>query len=221
MSCIFRMIDIQKGRILVDGLDIATLPREIVRTRLVGVPQDALLIGGSSVRLNADPAEALSDAAIEDVLRSVELWDIVTQKGGLDAPVEDLHLSHGQKQLFCLARAMLRPSPIVFLDEATSRYGILHNFRLLETDMMRSVDSRTDELIQRVMRERFSNHTVLSIVHKLESALDDFDVIVVLDSGELREFGPPRELLAQGSQISAFAALYETMAPKQIQRSEK
>jgi ABC-type multidrug transport system fused ATPase/permease subunit len=86
------------------------------------VPQDAFLIDGSSVRLNADPAEGLADAAIEDALRVVELWDIVAEKGGLDVPIEELHLSHGQKQLFCIARAMLRPSPIVVLDEATSRY---------------------------------------------------------------------------------------------------
>lgn len=122
VSCLFRMIDLHGGRIMIDGLDIATLPREEVRSRLVGVPQDAFLIDGSSVRLNADPAEGLADAAIEEALKTVELWDIVLQKGGLDAPIEELHLSHGQKQLFCIARAMLRPSPIVVLDEATSRY---------------------------------------------------------------------------------------------------
>jgi ABC-type multidrug transport system fused ATPase/permease subunit len=105
----------------VDKLDISTLPREQVRTRLVGVPQDAFLIDGSSVRFNADPAEQLADAAIEDSLRAVELWDIVAEKGGLEVPIQELHLSHGQKQLFCIARAILRPSPVVVLDEATSR----------------------------------------------------------------------------------------------------
>ena len=123
VSCLFRMIDIHGGRITVDGVDISTIPREEVRTRLVGVPQDAFLIDGSSVRLNADPAEGLADAAIEDALKVVELWDIVAEKGGLGTPIEDLHLSHGQRQLFCIARAMLRPSPIIVLDEATSRYA--------------------------------------------------------------------------------------------------
>jgi ATP-binding cassette, subfamily C (CFTR/MRP), member 1 len=115
------MVDLHGGQIIVDGLDISTLPREEVRARLVGVPQDAFLIEGSSVRANADPHQGPSDAAIEDAMRAVELWDIIAEKGGLDVPIEELHLSHGQKQLFCIARAILRPSPIVVLDEATSR----------------------------------------------------------------------------------------------------
>ncbi|KAF5630704.1 major facilitator family transporter [Fusarium sp. NRRL 25303] len=194
VSCLFRMVDLHHGKILVDGLDISTLPREEVRTRLVGVPQDAFLVEGSSVRLNADPAQGLSDAAIEDAMRAVELWDIVAEKGGLDAPIEALHLSHGQKQLFCIARAILRPSPVVVLDEATS-----------------SVDSHVDELVQRVIRERFENRTVIAIVHKLQSALEDFDMVAVLDKGVLLEFGPPRQLLEQGSEKSAFAALYASL----------
>ncbi|CAG9989646.1 unnamed protein product [Clonostachys byssicola] len=197
VSCLFRMIDLHGGSITVDGLDICTLPRQQVRNRLVGVPQDAFLIEGSSVRFNADCEGLSTDEVIADAIRAVELWDIVQAKGGLDAPIEELHLSHGQRQLFCLARAMLRPSTIVILDEATS-----------------SVDAHTDQLIRRVMAERFSNHTVLAIVHKLETALDDFDAVAVLDAGELREFGPPRELLLRGPDVSAFAALYEKFAIK-------
>ncbi|KAL6921168.1 hypothetical protein FSST1_005194 [Fusarium sambucinum] len=195
VSCLFRMIDLHGGRIMVDGLDISTIPREEIRTRLVGVPQDAFLIDGSSVRLNADPAGGLTDAAIEDALKAVELWDIVTDGGGLDVSIEELHLSHGQRQLFCIGRAILRPSPIVVLDEATS-----------------SVDSRVDELVQRLVRERFNNRTVISIVHKLQSALDDFDMVVVLDAGKLQEFGHPGELLAKGPDASAFASMYQSVA---------
>ncbi|KAK2127563.1 P-loop containing nucleoside triphosphate hydrolase protein [Fusarium oxysporum II5] len=194
VSCLFRMVDLHGGQIIVDGLDISTLPREEVRARIVGVPQDAFIIEGSSVRLNADPAQGLSDAAIEDAMRAVELWDIIAEKGGLDAPIETLHLSHGQKQLFCIARAILRPSPIVILDEATS-----------------SVDSHVDGLVQRVIRERFENRTVIAIVHKLQSALEDFDMVAVLDKGELLEFGPPRQLLEEGPENSAFAALYKSL----------
>lgn len=121
VSCLFRLVDLHSGRVTVDELDISTLPREQVRARLVGVPQDAFLIDGSSLRFNADPAGRLADAAIEDSLRAVELWDTIAENGGLGVPIQELHLSHGQKQLFCIARAILRPSPIVILDEATSR----------------------------------------------------------------------------------------------------
>ncbi|KIL86238.1 multidrug resistance protein [Fusarium avenaceum] len=203
VSSLFRMVDIHDGRILVDGLDISTIPREEIRTKLVGVPQDAFLIEGSSVRLNTDPAEGLADAAIEDALKAVELWDIVAKKGGLDVPIEELHLSHGQKQLFCIARAMIRPSPIVILDEATS-----------------SVDAYVDELVQRLVRERFQDRTVISVVHKLKSALDDFDMVAVLDAGELQEFGPPRELLAKGPQVSAFASMYNSLTVEKEEASE-
>lgn len=77
---------------------------------------------------------------------------------------------------------------------------------------MTSVDSHTDELVQRVVRERFSDRTVIAIVHKLESAVDDFDMVALLDAGELKEFGPPRELLDKGPEASPFAALYQSLA---------
>lgn len=220
VSSLFRMVDIHDGRILVDGLDISTIPRKEIRTKLVGVPQDAFLIEGSSVRLNTDPAEGLTDAAIEDALKAVELWDIVAKKGGLGVPIEELHLSHGQKQLFCIARAMIRPSPIVILDEATSRYVSCCLLCSSNANSIASVDAYVDELVQRLVRERFQDRTVISVVHKLKSALDDFDMVAVLDAGELQEFGPPRELLAKGPQASAFASMYNSLTVEKEEDSE-
>jgi ABC-type multidrug transport system fused ATPase/permease subunit len=99
---IFRMIEMTGGTITIDDVDISTIPRQEIRSRIIGVPQDSYLLNGS-VRLNADPKQALTDGDIIDALKSVQLWNNVKEKGGLDTDIEKIFLSHGQKQLFCLA----------------------------------------------------------------------------------------------------------------------
>ncbi|TVY85161.1 ABC transporter [Lachnellula suecica] len=186
---IFQMIDRTGGSITIDGIDIGTIPREELRSRIVGVPQDSYLLSGS-VRLNADPKHITTDFAIVDALKRVQLWESIKEKGGLDTDIDKMFLSHGQRQLFCLARAMLRPSTILILDEATS-----------------SVDANTDEVMQRVIRERFASHTIIAVAHKLDTILD-FDKIALLDGGALVEFDSPHELLLDPS--SAFHKLYHS-----------
>ncbi len=127
------MLELGSGRITVDGQALHRLPRQTVRSKLIGVPQDACLLPGS-VRLNADPTQQSSDKDIMAALKKVQLWDVVVAKGDeskyahpLDVLVDDLHFSAGQRQLFVLCRALLRAnrSKVVVLDEATSWFVFL------------------------------------------------------------------------------------------------
>lgn len=117
---IFRMIDLTTGTISIDGIDISTLSRRDIRSRVNGVSQDSLSFKGS-VRVNVDPTRSRSDDDIRNALKSVQLHSLILEKGDLDTDIDEIHLSHGQMQLFSLARAILRPGNIVILDEATSK----------------------------------------------------------------------------------------------------
>ncbi|KAB5511355.1 P-loop containing nucleoside triphosphate hydrolase protein [Coniochaeta sp. 2T2.1] len=172
---LFRIVDTKGGSIRVDGVDISTMPRKEVRRHLVGVPQHAFLLKGS-VRLNIDPSGGASDEAIRSALTCVQMMDFVDRNGGLDGDVDNLNLSSGQKQLFCLARAMVRPGRVVVLDEVTS-----------------SVDARTEDTVQKLIRRKFAAHTVIAVTHRLDTIMD-FDRVVVMDKGRVVEVGKPWEL---------------------------
>ncbi|PKY07569.1 multidrug resistance-associated protein [Aspergillus campestris IBT 28561] len=192
---IFRMLDLSTGSISIDGTDISKIPRQTVRSRLNGVSQSPLLMKGT-VRRNADPTGSITDTDIWNAFKSVQLYSIVQEKGGLDADIDELFLSHGQKQLFCLARAILRSGKILVLDEATS-----------------NVDAKTDEILQRVIRGKFAAHTILAVAHKLDTILD-YDTVVVLEAGRVVESGNPFDLLS--SDESYFARLYASSVADEL-----
>ena len=124
--CLLQMLDLSDGRIIIDGLDLSRCSREVVRSVFTTIPQDSVLFEGS-IRFNLDPEKSANDGHLEDALRKVQLWDIVNQDLGLSASMDSVHLSHGQRQLFVLARAMLSKARILILDEAVSRY-VCHIF---------------------------------------------------------------------------------------------
>ena len=179
---LFGLLNLQSGSITIDSLSTATLPRSILRSHLNIIPQDPIIFPGS-VRLNAIPSipsiPLSEDEGIIAALKAVNIWDTISSRGGLDADMGKIPLSQGQKQLFGLARALLRrdKSPILVLDEATSNF-----------------DHQTDDIMQRIIREEWKGKTIIAVVHKLNTVMD-FDRIAVLERGRLVEFDAPGNLM--------------------------
>lgn len=115
-------MDIRSGGVSIDGIDIRSVQLSSLRSRINAIPQDPFFLPGT-FRSNISPYETSSDGAIEEALRRVHLWDKVEQSGGLDGELKPDEMSQGEKQLFSMARAILRRDcKIVMLDEVSSRY---------------------------------------------------------------------------------------------------
>ncbi|XP_039213001.1 canalicular multispecific organic anion transporter 1 isoform X2 [Crotalus tigris] len=180
-NCLFRILEAAGGKILIDGLDIATLGLHDLREKLTIIPQDPILFSGS-LRMNLDPFDQYSDEDIWHALELAHLKSFVQAlPEGLSSPVSEggENLSVGQRQLVCLARALLRKTKILILDEATA-----------------AVDMETDHLIQETIRSEFANCTVITIAHRLHTIMDSHRVMV-LQEGKIVEFDSPEQLLQQ------------------------
>ncbi|KAF5559536.1 multidrug resistance-associated 1 [Fusarium napiforme] len=171
------------GSIVIDGISLSSVPRETIRGRLITLTQDQFVLSGT-VRHNVDPLDLYSDVEIEDALRLVELYDSIERHGGLDASFDQDTLSHGQKQLFFLARAVLRKN---------------------DGRISHSVDQKTEETIKTVIESEFKDHTVVFITHRLDTIID-FDRVIVMDKGCVVELGEPKSLLASGAKFKALWA---------------
>jgi ABC-type multidrug transport system fused ATPase/permease subunit len=180
LIALFRLVELCEGTIYVDGVDISRLNLTDLRRSLSIIPQDPVMFKGT-VRTNLDPFGEHSD---EQLWRAVELSHLRSDVEGfekkLDHPVDEngANMSLGQKQLFCLARAVLRDSTILVLDEATA-----------------ALDLETDALIQRTIRDVFYNRTILTIAHRLATIMD-YDKILYLDKGHVLEYDFTSKLLA-------------------------
>ncbi|KAB8345849.1 hypothetical protein FH972_022904 [Carpinus fangiana] len=178
LGLLFRMLECQSGQILIDGIDIRDMPRATLRGRLNAVPQSPFLMTGCTVRRNLDPWDntsesANSEAQLWSALAAVGLDDLVSSKiEALDEVVSDTTFSHGQKQLFCLARAMLRPGKLLLLDESMS-----------------AVDEETNERMQKVLAEHFVSHTIVAVAHRLDW-VRTADLVVVMEKGRMVETEP-------------------------------
>ncbi|XP_067849957.1 ATP-binding cassette sub-family C member 8 isoform X1 [Heptranchias perlo] len=183
----FRMVDMFEGRIIIDGIDISKLPLSTLRSRLSIILQDPVLFSGS-IRFNLDPERKCTDSVLWESLEIAQLKHVVKAlPGGLDATVTEggENFSLGQRQLFCLARAFVRKSSVLIMDEATA-----------------SIDMATENILQKVVMTAFADRTVVTIAHRVSLILDA-DQIIVLTEGTVAENDSVSNLLSKDS-IFAF-----------------
>eukprot|EP00076_Gallus_gallus_P022823 XP_015144307.1 canalicular multispecific organic anion transporter 1 isoform X1 [Gallus gallus] len=188
-NCLFRVLEAAGGKIIIDGLDIATIGLHDLRQNLTIIPQDPVLFTGT-LRMNLDPFDQYTD---EEVWKALELAHLKAYVQELPERLQHVvseggeNLSVGQRQLVCLARALLRKAKILILDEATA-----------------AVDLETDHLIQTTIRSAFADCTVLTIAHRLHTIMDS-NRVMVMHAGKIVEFDSPEKLLQKQSVFSAMA----------------
>ncbi|KAK8711523.1 hypothetical protein V6N13_146804 [Hibiscus sabdariffa] len=188
----FRLIEPTGGKIIIDGIDICMLGLHDLRSRFGIIPQEPVLFEGT-VRSNIDPVGQYSDEEIWKSLERCQLKDAVASKPDkLDSLVADNgdNWSVGQRQLLCLGRVMLKRSRLLFMDEATA-----------------SVDSQTDAIIQKIIREDFAACTIISIAHRIPTVMD-CDRVLVVDAGKAKEFDSPSRLLERPTLFAALVQEY-------------
>eukprot|EP00747_Dinoflagellata_sp_TGD_P022917 gnl/TRDRNA2_/TRDRNA2_129420_c0_seq1.p1 gnl/TRDRNA2_/TRDRNA2_129420_c0~~gnl/TRDRNA2_/TRDRNA2_129420_c0_seq1.p1 ORF type:complete len:417 (-),score=73.29 gnl/TRDRNA2_/TRDRNA2_129420_c0_seq1:131-1381(-) len=185
LAC-FRMIDPEKGRVIVDGRDVSTVPLPELRARLAIVPQQPLMFSGT-VRDNLDFHGQHSDAELWEALSRVCLESQFRKlDAGLAEPVKEKghNFSAGTGQLLCIARVLLSRRRLIFMDECTA-----------------SVDYETDAAVQVAVRQAFAGCAVLCIAHRIHTIID-YDRIACLDAGQVAEFDSPHSLLQQAGFFS-------------------
>jgi len=182
---LFRMIEPTDGLISIDGVDICKLGLHDLRSGLTVIPQDPVLFSGT-LRFNLDPFRRYTDSEIWRALEYANLKEFAqSQPSRLNYVITEggENISVGQRQLICLARALLRKSKVFVLDEATA-----------------AVDLGTDALIQKTIREEFRDSTVLTIAHRLNTIMD-YDRIIVLENGRIKECDSPQALMADRKSV--------------------
>ncbi len=191
MVALFRIENLAGGRIMIDDIDTSTVALHTLRSKLCIIPQDPVMFS-ASVRFNLDPFDEFKDDEVWEVLRSVNMSDHVeSMPGKLQEMVAEggENFSAGQRQLICIARAILRKPKILVMDEATA-----------------SIDSETDSLIQSMIRTKFADCTVLTIAHRLHTIIDS-SKILVMDKGVVGEYDTPEVLLKKEEGL--FKGLWE------------
>ncbi|CAK7197974.1 hypothetical protein SEUCBS139899_000628 [Sporothrix eucalyptigena] len=190
ISLLLRLYPPSKGQIEIDGIETGQLNLNALRESLVALPQDPMFLAGS-VRYNLDPLSKATDAELLEVLDKTNLRPVIDEKGGLDANLDTDWLSAGQRQLFCLARALTRKSRVLLLDEATS-----------------SLDRETEAFVDKLIQKDFTGWTAIVVAHRLRTVAE-FDKVLVLQEGRAMEYDSPKALLARDSMFKTLWDLQE------------
>lgn len=193
--CLLRILELDKGSIKIDGIDISELGLHKLRESLTLIPQEPYLMEGT-LRSNVDPLQICSDSKIRQILQKVSFWESIknpeivegtknfkkNKEGNLDMFIESkgANLSLGQRQLVCIARALLKKPKVLLMDEATA-----------------SIDKKTDEIVQKLIKTELKEATVVTIAHRLNTIIQ-YDKLVVLRKGRKIEEGSPLSLLQDG-----------------------
>ncbi|XP_065919562.1 ATP-binding cassette sub-family C member 4-like isoform X2 [Dysidea avara] len=199
LSAFFRLAE-PEGVFEIDGIQITDIGLHDLRKKMSIIPQDPVLFSGT-VRYNLDPFNELEDHQLWDALEEVQLKEVISNlENGLESQVSEggSNFSVGQRQLMCLARALLRRNKILVIDEATA-----------------NVDLITDGIIQEMIRKKFNHCTILTIAHRLETIMDS-DRVLVLSSGKVIEFDTPFNLLQK--QQSVFHSMVKRTGPVESER---
>ncbi|KEH19126.1 ABC transporter-like family-protein [Medicago truncatula] len=200
ISALFRLVEPSSGDILIDGINICSMGLKDLRMRLSIIPQEPTLFKGS-IRTNLDPLGLYSDDEIWNVneltsqlaVEKCQLKETICKLPSLlDSSVSDEggNWSLGQRQLFCLGRVLLKRNKILVLDEATA-----------------SIDSATDAILQRIIRQEFEECTVITVAHRVPTVIDS-DMVMVLSYGKLVEYDEPSKLMDTNSSFSKLVAEY-------------
>uniref|UniRef100_A0A8C4I473 ATP-binding cassette, sub-family C (CFTR/MRP), member 3 n=1 Tax=Dicentrarchus labrax TaxID=13489 RepID=A0A8C4I473_DICLA len=179
--CLFRLLEAAAGDITIDEVKISEIGLHDLRSKLTIIPQEPVLFSGT-LRMNLDPFESYTDEEVWKALQHSHLHKFVSNQPAkleLECSEGGENLSVGQRQLVCLARALLRKTRILILDEATA-----------------AIDLETDDLIQSTIRTQFEDCTVFTIAHRLNTIMD-YTRVLVLDKGQIAEFDTPTNLLSQ------------------------
>ena len=187
--CLFRILESYEGQILIDNTDISTIGLDLLRSSLTIIPQDPCLLEGT-LKYNIDPFNKIEGQEIIKILKDIGFDYTESDDKILDKMIEagGSNLSVGQKQLVCIARALLRKSKIVVMDEATA-----------------NIDMNTEQIIQKALKLVLENSTVITVAHRIKTIIN-YDKILVLDNGIVKEFDSPTNLLKDEN--SLFHELY-------------